>query len=49
MIVRLRDRAMFLLMLQGGLRPGEVLNLHLEDIEYGRKLPRRGCVTTLCP
>lgn len=36
-IVRLRDRAMFLLMLQGGLRPGEVLNLHLEDIEYGRR------------
>jgi len=28
---------MFLLMLQGGLRPGEVLNLHLEDIEYGRR------------
>jgi integrase/recombinase XerD len=36
-IHRLRDRAMFLLMLQGGLRPGEVLNLHLEDIEYGRR------------
>ena len=34
---RLRDRAMFLLMLQGGLRPGEVLNLHLEDIQYGRR------------
>jgi integrase/recombinase XerD len=34
---RPRDRAMFLLMLQGGLRPGEVLNLHLEDIEYGRR------------
>jgi integrase/recombinase XerD len=33
----LRDRAMFLLMLQGGLRPGEVLNLHLEDIQYGRR------------
>ena len=28
---------MFLLMLQGGLRPGEVLNLHLEDIQYGRR------------
>jgi integrase len=33
----LRDKAMLLLMLQGGLRPGEVLNLHLEDIQYGRK------------
>jgi integrase len=33
----LRDKAMFLLMLQGGLRPGEVLNLHLEDIQYGRR------------
>lgn len=36
-VVRPRDRAMFLLMLQGGLRPGEVLNLHLEDVEYGRR------------
>ncbi len=34
---RWRDRAMLLLMLQGGLRPGEVLNLHLEDIQYGRR------------
>lgn len=34
---RLRDKAMFLLMLHGGLRPGEVLNLHLEDIQYGRR------------
>lgn len=34
---RLRDRAMFLLMLQGGLRPGEVLNLKLEDVQYGRR------------
>lgn len=32
-----RDKAMFLLMLHGGLRPGEVLNLHLSDIQYGRK------------
>lgn len=32
-----RDKAMILLMFQGGLRPGEVLNLHLEDIQYGRK------------
>jgi len=34
---RWRDKAMLLLMLQGGLRPGEVLNLHLEDIQYGRR------------
>jgi integrase len=34
---RLRDQAMVLLMLHGGLRPGEVLNLHLKDIEYGRR------------
>ncbi len=33
----LRDKAMILLMLQGGLRPGEILNLHLEDIQYGRR------------
>jgi len=33
-----RDKAMILLMLHGGLRPGEVLNLHLEDFSYG---PRR--------
>src|SRR5947208_13807847 len=26
---------MVLLMVQGGLRPGEVFNLHLEDIQYG--------------
>ena len=32
-----RDKAMICLMLQGGLRPGEVLNLHLEDIQYGRR------------
>jgi len=32
-----RDRAMMLLMLQGGLRPGEVLGLHLDDIAYGRR------------
>lgn len=32
-----RDKAMILLMLQGGLRPGEVLNLHLEDISYGKR------------
>ena len=31
-----RDKVMTLLMLNGGLRPGEVLNLHLEDIQYGR-------------
>jgi len=34
---RWRDRAMVLLMLHGGLRPGEVLTLHLEDIQYGRR------------
>ncbi|MHB8588091.1 MAG: tyrosine-type recombinase/integrase [Candidatus Dormibacteraceae bacterium] len=34
---RARDRALILLMLQGGLRPGEVLGLHLEDIAYGRR------------
>lgn len=32
-----RDKAMLLLMLHGGLRPGEVLSLHLEDLQYGRK------------
>lgn len=36
-LTRKRDKAMILLMLQGGLRPGEVLNLHLEDLQYGRK------------
>ncbi len=34
---RLRDRAMLLFLLQGGLRVGELLNLHLEDIQYGRR------------
>lgn len=34
---KLRDKAMFLLMLRGGLRPGEVLCLKLEDIQYGRR------------
>ena len=24
-------------MLQGGLRPGEALSLHLEDVQYGRR------------
>lgn len=33
----LRDKAIFLLMLHGGLRSGEVLNLRLEDIQYGRR------------
>jgi integrase/recombinase XerD len=36
-LTRLRDLAMFLLMLDGGLRPGEVLSLHLEDVSYGRR------------
>jgi integrase len=34
---RWRDRAMVLLMLHGGLRPGEVLSLHLDDVQYGRR------------
>lgn len=33
----LRDLAIFLLMLDGGLRPGEVLCLQLEDVSYGRR------------
>jgi integrase/recombinase XerD len=32
-----RDLAIFLLMLDGGLRPGEVLCLQLEDVAYGRR------------
>jgi integrase len=32
-----RDKALILLMLHGGLRPGEALNLQLEDLQYGRK------------
>lgn len=32
-----RDKAMILLMLHGGLRPGEVLNLRLEDVSYARR------------
>jgi len=32
-----RDKAMLLLMLHGGLRPGEVLSLHLDDLQYGRR------------
>lgn len=32
-----RDRAIVLLMLQGRLRSGEVLGMHLEDIAYGRR------------
>ncbi len=31
----MRDLAIFLLMLEGGLRPGEVLCLQLEDLAYG--------------
>jgi len=34
---RWRDRALVLLMLQGGLRPGKALSLHLEDVQYGRR------------
>ena len=36
-LTRLRDLAMVLLMLDGGLRPGEVLGLRLGDIAYGRR------------
>lgn len=36
-VTSLRDRALVLLMLHGGLRPGEALSLHLEDIAYGRR------------
>ena len=32
-----RDLALIRLMLDGGLRPGEVLGLHLTDIAYGRR------------
>lgn len=32
-----RDLAMMRLMLDGGLRPGETLGLHLEDVAYGRR------------
>lgn len=32
-----RDLALLRLMLDGGLRPGEVLSLHLEDVAYGRR------------
>lgn len=32
-----RDRTLVLLMLQGGLRPGEALGLHLDDIAYGKR------------
>ena len=34
-LTRLRDLALFLLMLDGGLRPGEVLSLQLQDVTYG--------------
>lgn len=33
----LRDRALLELMWEGGLRPGEALGLHLDDISYGRR------------
>lgn len=33
----MRDLAIFLLMLDGGLRPGEVLCLQLTDVSYGRR------------
>lgn len=36
-LTTMRDLAIFLLMLDGGLRPGEVLCLQLDDIAYGRR------------
>ncbi|HUO39566.1 MAG TPA: tyrosine-type recombinase/integrase [Mycobacterium sp.] len=36
-LTTLRDLAIFLLMLDGGLRPSEVLCLQLDDISYGRR------------
>ena len=36
-LTTLRDLAIFLLMLDGGLRPGEVLCLELDDVSYGRR------------
>jgi integrase/recombinase XerD len=36
-LTSLRDLAIVLLMLDGGLRPGEVLCLQLDDISYGRR------------
>ncbi|WP_457125737.1 tyrosine-type recombinase/integrase [Mycobacteroides abscessus] len=34
---RLRDRALVELMWEGGLRPGEVLGIQFEDVEYGHR------------
>lgn len=36
-LTTVRDLAVVLLMLDGGLRPGEVLGLQLDDIAYGRR------------
>jgi len=36
-LTRLRDLALHHLMLDGGLRPGEALSLHLADAAYGRR------------
>jgi len=36
-LTTMRDLAIFLLMLDGGLRPGEVLCLQLADVSYGRR------------
>lgn len=36
-MTKLRDRALVELMWEGGLRPGEVLGLQFEDIEYGHR------------
>ncbi len=32
-----RDRAIVLVMLEGGLRPGEAINLRVKDVEYNRR------------
>lgn len=36
-VTTLRDLALYLLMIDGGLRPGEALCLQLEDVSYGRR------------
>ena len=41
-VANLRDLAMVLLMLDGGLRPGEVLGLHLADIAWVNNRRRAG-------
>lgn len=36
-LTTIRDLALMLLMLDGGLRPGQALSLHLDDVAYGRR------------